>query len=433
MRRAVSSCGRPGGAPRQFLCLDAGQPQCIGCSAAGVAGLEGLPKRVGAAGLHAAHVGQKPAVRKRHGVGGDRGGVNHGCLCGLNKARSVKPAGADKGTADAPAVARARPPADAAGLAQRNQANAGAGLCMSAPLHYTGAALANLGRGLGGPLLWRSSRAGFPFAAFCCAVRSSSTVGRSGRGVSPCRFQSPVRQPRTSCHPHLAVRVSGCLTCHFGAIMADAPRGASAPIPSPVQGNSQSTTHHCSEPAGGLEPLPASGNGETGAVRDGGNEMTIEIWRSFWGFWEYKGTRAQLEAEGVVPAGSEWPNGRQSLYWQAGGLSFCLRRARLEGRKCPSKVGVYGDWWSLRCDMRSGPDTKALIILEKQRELAETIRVFSPAGQQEIKAEFDRYLATTKDQAFQAFKAKIPGLVRAKRGRKPKGPQADESAKGGAA
>ena len=42
------------------------------------------------------------------------------------------------------------------------------------------------------------------------------------------------------------------------------------------------------------------------------------------------------------------------------------------------------------------------------------------AGSREWERSFKRYYATVTDDKFQAFKAKIPGLIPPKRGRKPK-------------
>ncbi len=35
-------------------------------------------------------------------------------------------------------------------------------------------------------------------------------------------------------------------------------------------------------------------------------------------FTEFLGTRATLEAEGVIPGGTDWPQGYDNLRWQAG-------------------------------------------------------------------------------------------------------------------
>lgn len=132
-------------------------------------------------------------------------------------------------------------------------------------------------------------------------------------------------------------------------------------------------------------------------------------------FWEYEGTRAQLEAEGVIPSDTKWPEGSREVCWKDGRFRWGLRRTRPEGLKGPMKLWVSGDWWALRCDLLNPPDHGQLRILDKKRELDAEIRRWSRAG----KVECDAYGRSLRDKAFQSFKAKIPGLIPPKRGRKP--------------
>jgi len=67
---------------------------------------------------------------------------------------------------------------------------------------------------------------------------------------------------------------------------------------------------------------------------------------------EYQGTRAALEDEGVIPAGTKWPEGFDNLRWDDGKFRFWLRRERPEGAKGPRKQFLDIDWWMLRCDPR---------------------------------------------------------------------------------
>jgi len=55
------------------------------------------------------------------------------------------------------------------------------------------------------------------------------------------------------------------------------------------------------------------------------------------------GTRAQLEASGVIPAGLEWPPGSKWVFWRAGGRRYLLRRQR---RRCGA--WSHADWWGCR-------------------------------------------------------------------------------------
>ena len=136
-------------------------------------------------------------------------------------------------------------------------------------------------------------------------------------------------------------------------------------------------------------------------------------------FWEYVGSRAQLEAEGVIPPCTKWPDGVQNLRWETGRFQYWLRRTRPEGLKGPMKLWTSGDWWCLRCDLIDGPDHATLRILDKKRELAEALYRQSPAGQREWNAQLSRLWKSREDEAFQAFKSTfIP--KRKKPGRKPK-------------
>lgn len=133
-------------------------------------------------------------------------------------------------------------------------------------------------------------------------------------------------------------------------------------------------------------------------------------------FWEFEGSRAQLEAEGVIPAGTQWPEAARILRYEAGRFRYLLCRRRPDGMKGPMKVWTAGDWWSLRCELIDGPDLETLRIREKKRELAEAIYSQSPAGRREWDVHFQRYWKAHKDEAFQAFKAKF-APQREKRGR----------------
>jgi hypothetical protein len=158
-----------------------------------------------------------------------------------------------------------------------------------------------------------------------------------------------------------------------------------------------------------------------GAAHDSRGErpLTVELNPHGLDFWEYHGTRAQLEAEGIVPAAIAWPAaGAQSVGWQDGRLKFSLRRIRPDGLRGPMRLWVNGDWWALRCDLIGGPDMlqRRLICMQRALEL-ETYRQ-SPAGQRAWYAAYKRLRAADCDRAFQAFKALVPGLIPPRRGRR---------------
>lgn len=149
-------------------------------------------------------------------------------------------------------------------------------------------------------------------------------------------------------------------------------------------------------------------------------EMRVVIRPYAMDVWEYRGSRAHLEAEGVIPAKTEWPEGCAILHWEDDRFRWVLGRVRPQGLKGPKKLWASGDWWSLYCHQLNGPDPATRRLLHRKRELAEEIYRQSVAGQRERRAKLNRYFATFEDKAFQAFKANIPGLIPAKRGRRPK-------------
>lgn len=135
----------------------------------------------------------------------------------------------------------------------------------------------------------------------------------------------------------------------------------------------------------------------------------------------YRGTAAQLIAEGVIPEGLEWPRASTNKTWQANGFDYWLFRVRPEGHKGPMRSWLELDNWSIRVKV-TGRDWRwhqQEQIKKKAKALADEIYGLSPAGRSEWFIHCDRLWAARKDAAYQAFKAKfIP--ERKKPGRKPK-------------
>lgn len=139
---------------------------------------------------------------------------------------------------------------------------------------------------------------------------------------------------------------------------------------------------------------------------------------------EYRGTRAMLEAEGVIPEGTKWPEGYDDLRWRAGGFDYWLRRRRPEGAKGPRKAFADFDWFSLRWSLTNMRPTPAdLEFARKAKELQNFVYRHSAQGCVEWNARFERYQTARQDTEFQAFKAAIlPRLAeKKKRGRPRKG------------
>ena len=134
-------------------------------------------------------------------------------------------------------------------------------------------------------------------------------------------------------------------------------------------------------------------------------------------FAEFLGTRAMLEAEGIIPKGTDWPQGYDDLRWRAGQFDYWLSRRRPPGAKGPRKQFIDCDWFFLPWELTNRPSDAQREIARKAQELKDAIYRRSPQGEAEWSAQWNRYWATTKDAKFQAFKATIPGLVQPKRGR----------------
>lgn len=148
-------------------------------------------------------------------------------------------------------------------------------------------------------------------------------------------------------------------------------------------------------------------------------ELKINIRPLRLGLWEYEGTRAQLEAENVIPPGTQWPDRTARTSFDVGRFRYGLRRTRPDGVKGPIGVWGGGDWWRLRCELINGPSLDSTTILDKQRELDKARYAQSPAGQSEWKSQRQKYWKAHDDSAFQDFKAKV--LPERKRpSRKPK-------------
>ncbi|HEX7644829.1 MAG TPA: hypothetical protein VF450_14805 [Noviherbaspirillum sp.] len=139
-------------------------------------------------------------------------------------------------------------------------------------------------------------------------------------------------------------------------------------------------------------------------------ELTIVMWpRSH--FTQYIGTRMQLESEGLIPKDTRWPDGYADIQWQAGGLDFDLRRQRPGGAKGTRRAFIDCDNWCLRI-MPSGPEDAIDILVDrKAQELRELRYRQTPKGRAESNKAWGRYRAAQDDEAFQAFKLRVPALV----------------------
>lgn len=124
-------------------------------------------------------------------------------------------------------------------------------------------------------------------------------------------------------------------------------------------------------------------------------------------FPQFCGPRAALEAEGLIKPGFNWPSGYTPMFWEDARYKYFLRRQRPPGAKGPMRLFAAADWWLLECTPRRGGTVQERTIRRMRKELADYIHRNSAAGMKAFDAQFARYWAARKDEAFQAFKARL--------------------------
>lgn len=161
-----------------------------------------------------------------------------------------------------------------------------------------------------------------------------------------------------------------------------------------LNGQTPAPQHPTAQPAA----TPTAGTSNSAPA--GEPELRVEVLRDH--DWAYRGTRAQLEAEGVIPAG-EWPQETETRVWTTGGVQFSLRRIRPDGFKGPKRLWAAADCWVLQGRKPQGADNWQVRIRELQRQIAKLEFARSPEGQRE----FQVYWRATEDNHFQAFKKRL--------------------------
>ena len=120
---------------------------------------------------------------------------------------------------------------------------------------------------------------------------------------------------------------------------------------------------------------------------------------------EWIGTRAQLEAEGLVPPQTVWPDRDRWVGWTTPWFEFWLRRTRPLGMKGPKRLWVQSDWWALRQTLLAdrGKGHWPAVIYEKKCELEALVWSQSEQGRQYT----ERWKKAQADEVFQAFKHRL--------------------------
>lgn len=179
-------------------------------------------------------------------------------------------------------------------------------------------------------------------AQSCGFFVRAPVFGGSFGGAQARRLSSsavvPVVQLRSSCHPRLDSCVAVVLRRQLEPHMANTSMGASALLAS---------------------------------------DLVVEITPRW--VCRFRGTRAQLIAEGLIPDDFKWPTRTQRQSWEVGDYEYSLQRCRIPGSKGPMSIWVDGDFWVLDYEPIKKPHAwQDFLIHTKRRELAEIIRCQSP-------------------------------------------------------
>lgn len=142
------------------------------------------------------------------------------------------------------------------------------------------------------------------------------------------------------------------------------------------------------------------------------DEISISLHEYGAGAWtEFRGTRAQLEAEVLVPPSTQWPaSGYSQSSWESGAVLYLLRRVRPLGAKGPRRAFAQVDHWSLRTVLLGIHWTEREIALKKS-ELQAIVHRVSAQGRAESSAHVHAHAAAQSDQRFGAFLGQITGRL----------------------
>lgn len=141
------------------------------------------------------------------------------------------------------------------------------------------------------------------------------------------------------------------------------------------------------------------------------SDLIIEItprWIS-----RFRGTSAQLVAEGLIPKDFEWPYRTQTKKWKVGDYEYSVQRCRIPGVKGPMSIWVDGDFWVLDYEpIKKSCNYRDHLIYTKTTELAEIIHRQTP----EWSRQFHRAYEAKKDDKYMAFRNLLTGGPKRGRG-----------------
>lgn len=130
----------------------------------------------------------------------------------------------------------------------------------------------------------------------------------------------------------------------------------------------------------------------------------VIVWTPYSCISEYQGTRAALEADGMIPCGTEWPaNGFGDVWWRDDMFEYSLRRKRPDGATGPNRLFANVDWWALRVTPTNRNPRQAAID-RKKKALEDEIFNWSADGMRAISKQIDDFYRAKKDAEFQKFR-----------------------------
>jgi hypothetical protein len=134
-------------------------------------------------------------------------------------------------------------------------------------------------------------------------------------------------------------------------------------------------------------------------------ELIIDIQPRAYEIW--RGSSAQLAAEGLIPAGFQWPAGFNHVGWNQGEFEFHLWRIKPDGAKGRRNLWEDVDYWFLRRgSIKNRYDGLLAHRVEvKAAELRALLWRQTPEGCQQA----NRWSQAYGDKSFQNFMAGVLG------------------------
>lgn len=116
----------------------------------------------------------------------------------------------------------------------------------------------------------------------------------------------------------------------------------------------------------------------------------------------FEGAAAQLEAEGLIPAGFAWPVAARQVEWDVGGMTYRLSRVRPRGCKGPMRSWLVLDHWMLHVRREGRELSWWPVVMELGSSASSACPEVSLAA----------VAAARVDGRFRAFVVRIPSLAR---------------------